>query len=44
MTDIEDALKRLDTLIQLEVQMATVQTLKLTNEVKNGTLPNRPVT
>jgi hypothetical protein len=33
-TDIEDALKRLDNLIQEEVQMAIAQTLKSTTEVK----------
>ena len=36
-TDIEDALKRLDSLIQEEVQMAIAQILKATNEVKDGT-------
>ncbi|KAF8263115.1 hypothetical protein EI94DRAFT_1704258 [Lactarius quietus] len=38
-TDIEDALKRLDTLIQEEVQMAIAQILKATNEVKDGAQP-----
>jgi hypothetical protein len=36
-TDIEDALKRLDSLIQEEVQMAIAQILKVTTEVKDGT-------
>ncbi|KAH8993442.1 hypothetical protein EDB92DRAFT_1854195 [Lactarius akahatsu] len=35
-TDIEDALRRLDSLIQEEVQMAIAQTLKVTTEVKDG--------
>ena len=43
-TDIEDALKRLDLLIQEEVQMAIAQILKATSEVKDqvkdGTLPS----
>jgi hypothetical protein len=43
-TDIEDALKRLDSLIQEEVQMAIAQILKVATEVKDGTRPNRPVT
>ena len=43
-TDIEDALKRLDCLIQEEVQMAIAQILKVTTEVKDGTLPYRLVT
>ena len=43
-TDIEDALKRLDSLIQEEVQMATAQILKVTTEAKDGTVPYRPVT
>jgi hypothetical protein len=34
-TDIEDALKRLDMLIQEEVQMAIAQILKVTSEVKD---------
>ena len=42
-TDIEDALKRLDCLIQEEVQMAIAQILKVTTEVKDGTLYYRPV-
>ena len=42
--DIEDALKRLDGLIQEEIQMAIAQTLKVTTEVKDGTWPYRPVT
>jgi hypothetical protein len=37
MTDIEDALKRLDSLIQEEVQMAIAQNLKVATEVKDGT-------
>ena len=36
-TDIEDALKRLDSLIQEEFQMATAQILKLATEAKEGT-------
>jgi hypothetical protein len=36
-TDIEDALKRLDMLIQEEVQMAIAQILKVATEVKDGT-------
>jgi hypothetical protein len=43
-TDIEDGLKRLDILIQEEVQMAIAQILKVTSEVKDqikdGTLPS----
>jgi hypothetical protein len=43
-TDIEDALKRLDLLIQEEVQMAIAQILKATSEVKDqlkdGKLPS----
>ena len=35
--DIEDALQRLDRLIQEEVQMAIAQILKATTEVKDGT-------
>ncbi|KAH9023526.1 hypothetical protein EDB83DRAFT_1984773 [Lactarius deliciosus] len=35
-TDIEDALKRLDSLIQEEVQMAIAQILKVTTEAKDG--------
>ncbi|KAF8260659.1 hypothetical protein EI94DRAFT_883670 [Lactarius quietus] len=35
-TDIEDALKRLDRLIQEEFQMAIAQVLKATTEVKDG--------
>jgi hypothetical protein len=45
--DIEDALKRLDCLIQEEFQMVTAQILKVatevkkvTAEVKDGTRPN----
>jgi hypothetical protein len=37
MTDIEDALKRLDSLIQEEVQMAIAQNLKVATEIKDGT-------
>ncbi|KAN0130287.1 hypothetical protein V8E53_011910 [Lactarius tabidus] len=36
MTDIEDALKRLDSLIQEEVQMAISQNLKVATEIKDG--------
>jgi hypothetical protein len=43
-TDIEDALKRLDSLIQEEVQMAIAQILKATTEVKDGTRPHEPFT
>ena len=35
-SDIEDALKRLNSLIQEEVQMAIAQILKATTEVKDG--------
>ncbi|KAH9023529.1 hypothetical protein EDB83DRAFT_2320148 [Lactarius deliciosus] len=35
-TDIEDALKRLNSLIQEEVQMVTTQILKVATEVKDG--------
>ena len=42
--DIEDALKRLDSLIQEEVQMAIAQILKATTEVKDGTRPCQPFT
>ena len=38
-SDIQDALKRLDGLIQEEVQMAIAQILKATTEVKDGTRP-----
>ncbi|KAF8257149.1 hypothetical protein EI94DRAFT_69537 [Lactarius quietus] len=38
-TDIEDALKRLESLIQEEIQMAIAQILKTTTEVKDGTRP-----
>ena len=37
--DIEDALKRLDSLIQEEVQMVIAQILKVATEVKDGTRP-----
>ena len=37
-TDIEDALKRLDRLIQEELQMVTAHILKATTEIKDGTL------
>ena len=40
--DIEDALKRLDSLIQEEFQMLTAQTLEVATEVKDGTRPNLP--
>ncbi len=43
-TDIDDALKRLDGLIQEEHQMVQVQVLKVTSEVKDGTLPHWLVT
>ena len=36
-SDIEDALKRLDSLIQEEVQMAIAQILKAATEIKDGT-------
>ena len=36
MTDIQDALKRLYSLIQEESLMATAQILKITTEVKDG--------
>ena len=36
MTDIQDALKRLDNLIQEEFQMAMAQVLKVTTEIKDG--------
>ena len=42
--DIEDALKRLDNLIQEEFQMVTAQTLEVPTEVKDGTRPNWLVT
>ena len=35
-TDIEDALKRLDSLIQEEFQMVTAQILKVATDVKDG--------
>ena len=41
-SDIEDALKRLDSLIQEEVQMAIAQILKAATEIKDGTRPCRP--
>ena len=37
-TDIEDALQRLDRLIQEEFQMVTAQILKVATEGKEGTL------
>ena len=43
-TDIEDTLKRLDSLIQEEVQTAIARILKVTTEVKDGTRSYRPVT
>ena len=36
-TDIEDALKRLDRLVQEEIQMVTAQILKVATEGKDGT-------
>jgi hypothetical protein len=39
MTDIQDALKRLDGLIQEEVLMATAQILKVATKVKDGSQP-----
>ena len=42
-TDIEDALKRLDKLIQEEFQMVMAQVLKVTTEVKDGTWRDRLV-
>ena len=36
-TDIEDALKRLERLIQEEIQMVTAQILKVASEIKDGT-------
>ena len=36
-TDIEDALKRLDWLVQEELQMVMAQVLKATTEIKDGT-------
>ena len=38
-TDIEDALKRLERLIQEELQMVTAQILKVATEGKDGTQP-----
>ncbi|KAI9429969.1 hypothetical protein H4582DRAFT_2133976 [Lactarius indigo] len=38
-TDIEDALKRLNSLIQEEFQTVAAQTLKVATEAKNGTRP-----
>jgi hypothetical protein len=38
--DIEDALKRLDRLIQEEFHMVMAQILKVATEVKDGTLPS----
>ena len=43
-TDIEDALKKLASLIQEEFQMVMAQVLKVTTEVKDGTRRNRQVT
>ena len=40
--DIEDALKRLDNLIQEEFQMLTAQTLVVATEIKDGLRPNLP--
>ena len=42
-TDIEDGLKKLDSLIQGEHGMATAQVLKATSEIKDGVQPYRPV-
>ncbi|KAI9437521.1 hypothetical protein H4582DRAFT_2129370 [Lactarius indigo] len=42
--NIEDALKRLDSLIQEEFQMVTAQILKIATEVKDGTQPYQLVT
>ena len=39
MSDIQDALKRLDSLIQEEFLMATAQILKIATEVKDGSHP-----
>jgi hypothetical protein len=41
-TDIEEALKRLDNLIQEEVRMATAHIMKATIEHKDGAQPLRP--
>ena len=41
-TDIEDALKRVDGVIQNEVPMAIAQTMKATSDVKDGARPVRP--
>ena len=38
--DIEDALKRLDSLIQEEFRMVTAHTLGVTTEVKDDTRPH----
>jgi len=39
-TDIEDALKRLDTLTQEEVRIAIAQILKAISELKDGARPH----
>jgi hypothetical protein len=44
MADIEDALKRLDSLIQEEFQMLMAQVLKVTTEVKDGARRYRLIT
>jgi hypothetical protein len=41
-TDIEDALKRLDSLIREEHQAATAQILLVTNELRDGAQLYRP--
>jgi hypothetical protein len=41
-TDIEDALKRLDSLIQEEMKMSIVQAKKATSELEDGAHPFRP--
>ena len=38
-TDIEDALKRVDSVIQNEVPMAIAQTMNATSDVKDGAEP-----
>jgi hypothetical protein len=40
-TDIQDALKRLDNLIQEEFRMATAQILRVATEIKDGMQPYR---
>ncbi len=41
MTDIEDALKRLENLIQEEHRMATAQVLGVTRGLEDGAQPHR---